>query len=136
MGELIKYNQIFASNLKFAMSWGALALGLMVLAISIGILWEWKETKPKDEKFWFCCGIFFHWLATIDARALSLMVDAGAIMERTEHFLTAFNTIFVVTAGAFYFRALSHHWKPDLWKWVMGGIIGLIMIMYVYRVAI
>ena len=136
MGDLIKYNQIFASNLKFALSWGSLVQGLFIIALAIGILWEWKQDNPKGEKFWFCCGILFHWLATVNARTLSLLTDSNAILNRTEHFLTSFNIIFVIVAGGFYFKALSHHWKPDLWKWVSGGVVAFIFLMYVYRVAI
>ena len=136
MHSFIKYNQIFADDLKFSMSWGALFLGIVVLIVSVGILWEWKDTKPKDEKFWFCCGILFHWWATVNARALSLLVDSGCILERTEHMLTAFNIVFVIIAGTFYFRALVNHWKPNLWKWLLGATIGIIFMTYVYRVAL
>jgi len=136
MHSFIKYNQIFADDLKFAMSWGALVLGFIVLITALCILWEWKETKPKDQKFFLCFGIFFHWLATVVSRALSLLVDSGSILARTEHMLTAINLIFVITAGTFYFKALVHHWKPNLWRYVLSGIVGLIFIAYVYRIAL
>jgi hypothetical protein len=134
MGELIKYNQLFASNLTFSLSWGAIIQGLLIVALAIGILWEWKQDVPKGEKFWFCCGIFFHWVATVNGRGLFLLSDSQAILKRTEHFLTSFNIILVIVAGVFYFRALSNHWKPNLWKYVVGGIVGFIMLMYLYRV--
>ena len=123
----------FADDLRYAVSWGILPLGFICLFASIGNIWLWKEDKPKDEKFFFITGIFFGWVGTCLGRTLFLLNDGGAILNRTEHLLTAFNLCFVFTAGVFYCRALTQHYKRDLWRWALFGSLALSAIMYVYR---
>lgn len=124
----------FSDDIRVAVNFGVLPIGLMVWMAGLGTLWEWKETRPKDAKWYLLCGMQSHWTGTILTLAVDLMMEHHMIRVKTAHLIISFNRCFVFAAALLYLKALTEYWKPTLWKY--AGIMGVVIIISVYTLRI
>lgn len=123
-----------ADEIRIAANFGVLPVAILVWLAGICTLWEWKETKPRDAKWWLLCGMVCHWTGTILTLMVDLMSELGSIRIKTAHLIFSQNRIFVLIAGIIYLKALTEFWQANLWKWV--GLVAVFIIISVYSLRV
>lgn len=124
----------FSEDFRMSMTWSLLGMGLYCLILSFFIIWEWRETKPRDEKFWFVTGIFLQWFASVNYRVLFLLKDAHYISPQNFDLAIGYNMIFSFVASIFWIRAMTQHRKKNLWKFAAALALLSTICIYFIRV--
>jgi len=132
----VQFSSDFLSNIRFSYNLTNILLWLEVIIFTIGTIWQWKEDKPKSERFWFITGVFFSSSAILLGRNIDILREGGAILVRNAHLIATLNQSLIFIAGIFYVRALTQHWVKNLWVWTLFGLLAFSVVVYILKAVI